>query len=402
MARGAPDRMVAKPATIALYVHDLAYTGVVRNTLAIAEALAEDGHRVQIVTALPGGDVPAGVDHVALFARPMRRRKLEQLSVIPALRRYLRRERPSIAISTGNHSHAVVWTSALGLSGTKRVYRISNDLRRSMTGAPSGGLVKRWLRAHFTRQLVRGAHRLVLVSPSLLDDPTLAAAPKGQATVIANGVDIAAARRRALEPSPHPWLDGDVPVVLAIGRLAPQKNFPNLLRAIALLNQDRPVGLIILGESRDAARAELLAQAKALGIGEQLLMPGTTDNVFAWLARADAFALPSWWEGSPNVLLEAMAVRTPVVASRTAGNAAELVRDDAGYLVDPADPVDIAAALERQLDSETRRIPGDRIDEFDLASTLSAWCLFIRKLGASKLDRRAQQSPTRLPEVSDS
>lgn len=373
--------MVGLRGTITLYVHELAHTGVVRNTQAVAKALANDGHRVQIVTALPGGAVPEGVEHLGLLRGPMRFRRLEQLAVIPALRRYLRREQPDIAISMGNHSHAVMWAAAAGLHDTCRVYRISNDLTRTMAGAPRGGALKQWSRRRFTRLLARRSDALVLVSPSLLGDPVLAAAHAGgRATVIANGVEIEAARRRALEPSPHPWLECDRPTVLAIGRLAAQKNLPNLLQAIALLNDQLPARLIILGESRDAARAELIAQAEHLGIGQHVLLPGSTDNVFAWLARASVFVLPSWWEGSPNVLLEAMAVGTPVVASRTAGNAADIVGEKAGYLTDPADPAAIASALARQLDPATRIVPGDRIKEFDLANTLFAWRSLVRDL----------------------
>ena len=61
-------------------------------------------------------------------------------------------------------------------------------------------------------------------------------------------------------------------------------------------------------------------------------------------AHADAFVLPSWWEGSPNVLLEAMAVDVPIVASRSAGNAVDLLDDGrCGLLVDPADAAAMAA-----------------------------------------------------------
>lgn len=394
MARIAADRMVGGPATVALYVHELAHTGVVRNTLAVARALADDGHRVQIITALPGGAVPDGVEHLSLLRGAMRRRRIEQLSVIPALRRYLRRTKPDISISMGNHSHAVMWVAAAGLRDTARVYRISNDLARTMTGAPRGGALKQWLRRRFAGLLVESSDALVLVSPSLLDDPSFAAAhADGKAVVIANGVDIDTARRRALGPSQHPWLDDNQPKILAIGRLAAQKNLPNLLQAIARLKDRIPARLIILGESRDAARAELIAEAERLGIGQQLLLPGTTDNVFAWLARADVFALPSWWEGSPNVLLEAMAVGTPVVASRTAGNAADIVGENAGYLVDPADPDAIASALARQLDPATRIVPGDRVNDFDLGNMLLAWRAFVRDL----LGKRQRPPASALP-----
>lgn len=370
---------------VALYVHALAHTGVVKNVLAVADGLREAGHGVDLVTALPGGEAPSGVRHVPLLGTARPSRAIEHLAAVRPLRRYLRRECPRIAVSMGNHGHGPFWAASRGLSGTRFVYRISNELGQRPLGAPAGNRVKRWLRTRFAARLAADADALVLVSPHLLDDPVLAAAHRaGKAVVIPNGVDVAEARRRAAEPLDHEWLDGSQPTVLAIGRLAQQKNFPALLRAIARLAAERPVRLVILGESRDSARAELLAQARALGIDRRVLLPGTSDNVYAWLKRADVLALPSWWEGSSNVLLEAMAVGTPVVASRTAGSAAILVGDAHGLLVDPADPDALAAAIAAQLDPATRRPPGNRAQAFDLSATLAGWRGFI----AAQIERR--------------
>lgn len=363
---------------IALYVHELTHTGVVKNVLAVAGGLRDAGHGVDVVTALPGGEVPPGLRHVALLRRAKGSRTLEHLAAIPALRRYLRTDRPRVAVSMGNHGHGPFWAASAGVSHTRFVYRISNELGRRAAGAPSGHAVRRWLRTRFAALLARDADALVLVSPHLLEDPVLAAArAAGKAVVIANGVDVAEARRRAAEPLDHPWLDGSQPTVLAIGRLAPQKNLPTLLRAIARLAAERPVRLVILGESRDRARADLLAQARALGIGERVLLPGTTGNPYAWLERSDVLAFPSWWEGFSNVLLEAMAVGTPVVASRTAGSAAMLVGEAYGMLVDPADADALAAAIAAQLDPASRRPPGERAEDFELGITLAAWRAFI-------------------------
>lgn len=389
--------MVGARAAIILYVHELAHTGVVRNTLAVADALSKDGYGVQIVTALPGGQVPSGIEHVVLLGGPTRRRRLEQVAVIPALRRYLRRNRPAVAVSMGNHSHAVMWGAAIGLRNIRRVYRISNDLARTMIGAPGGGPLKRWMRATFSRLLIHHADALVLVSPSLLEDPTFAAAEaESRAVVIPNGVDVGAARRQAGVPLPHPWLGGDLPVVLAIGRLAPQKNFSTLLKAVALLNRQRAARLVILGESRDSARLELAAQAEQLGIADRLLLPGTVDNVFAWLACADVFALPSWWEGSPNVLLEAMAIGTPVVASRTAGNARSIIGDRYGRLVDPACPRAMASAIALQIDPATQIGPGDRALAYDARETMDSWGSLMGDLLDASPPSFAQRNRPRL------
>src|SRR3546814_6807722 len=92
---------------------------------------------------------------------------------------------------------------------------------------------------------------------------------------------------------------------------------------MAIACRTRPLRLIILGESRDDARRMLLARAEALGIAGAIDLPGRVDNVFPWLAQAKVFALPSLWEGAPNVLLEAMACGVPVVAAISAGNAGD-------------------------------------------------------------------------------
>src|SRR3546814_7193222 len=105
MARGWPDHV--GQAVIAIYVHDLSATGVVRNALDIARELAHHDHQVELVTALGGDDhrVPAGVSRHALLARPGRR-TIEHIRATPRLSRYLARRRPQDRKSTRlNSSH---------------------------------------------------------------------------------------------------------------------------------------------------------------------------------------------------------------------------------------------------------------------------------------------------------
>ncbi|MCI4588648.1 glycosyltransferase [Sphingobium sp. BYY-5] len=366
---------------ICVYVHALVATGVVRNARLIAADLAAQGHAVQLVTALPGGEGVPGVTHHALLekARPSRLR--EKLHAAIALRRHLLRERPTMLISAGNHGHGTAWAGSRGVPGLKRVYRISNDIMRVIPGAPSGG-VRRWGRIAMARLIAADAAHLVLVSPTLADTPAFAGAAREQRlSVIANGIDVVAARRRIGDAAPYPWLNEDVPVLLAIGRLAPQKNFDTLLRAFGLLRRERPARLIILGESRDDAREKLTAQARQIGIADDLALPGTVANVFPWLVRCDAFVLPSWWEGSANVLLEAMAVDAPCVASISAGNAAQLLNDGRhGLLIDPADAQAMAQAMARQIDPATRIRPGDRIAMFGMESVSAGWGKLVDRL----------------------
>ena len=363
---------------IALYVHALAATGVVRNARLLAGDFQARGHDVTLVTALPGGERVAGVQHHALLARAGGSRTLQKWRAIPRLHAYLCGARPDIMLSAGNHGHLTAMLGSRGIAGLRRIYRISNDLRRAAPGTP-GSLAGSLVRSLAMRLLAADADRLVLVSPTLVVGTFARALAKGRAHVIENAIDPAVARACAAGPSPHGCYDDGVPVIVAIGRLAPQKNFGTLLAAFALLRSDGIAArLVILGESRDGAQQALRDQADALGIGADLLLPGTVDNVFPWLARACAFVLPSWWEGSANVLLEAMALDVPVVASRSAGNAASLLEQGRhGLLVDPSDPAAMAQAMARQIDPMRAVRPGDRIDAYRLDGMLDAWAQAI-------------------------
>ena len=365
---------------IALYVHALAATGVVRNVRLLAADFRARGHVVELLTALPGGMGVEGVPHHALLPDTGGSRLLQKWRAMPRLHAHLRRHRPDLLISAGNHGHLTALLGSRMLPGLRRAYRISNDLRRVAPGTPKDALRSAG-RALVARLLAADADHLVLVSPTLANDtPAFGRArAQGRATVIENAIDPAIARARAAGPSPHICFDDGIPVIIAIGRLAPQKNFGTLLAAFAQLKQSGIAArLVILGESRDRSQQRLREQADALGIGADLLLPGTVDNVFPWLARAAAFILPSWWEGSANVLLEAMALDRPVVASHSAGNAASVLDQGRyGLLVDPADPAGMANALRQQIDPAAAIRPGNRIAAYRLDAMFDRWAMLL-------------------------
>jgi len=365
---------------IALYVHALAATGVVRNVRLLAADFRARGHDVALLTALPGGKGVDGVPHHALLPDTGGSRLLQKWRAMPRLHAHLRAHRPDLLMSAGNHGHLTALLGSRAMPGLRRLYRISNDLRRAAPGTPKSA-IRSIGRSLVARLLAADADHLLLVSPTLASDtPAFGRAlAQGRATIIENAIDPAIARARAVGPSPHGCFDDGVPVVLAIGRLAPQKNFGTLLTAFARLREGGTTArLVILGESRDDAQRLLRNQADALGIGADLLLPGTVDNVFPWIARAAAFILPSWWEGSANVLLEAMALNIPVVASHSAGNAASVLDGGRhGLLVDPADPAAMARALQHQIDPATALHPGDRIAAYGLEAMFDRWAALL-------------------------
>ena len=136
------------------------------------------------------------------------------------------------------------------------------------------------------------------------------------------------------------------PVVLAAGRLAPQKGFDILIDAAARLrNRELPPVLVIAGEGPLAG--QLAARARAAGVEARFL--GARTDVPALLAAADVVAVPSRWEGQPLALQEALRAGRPIVASR-AGGIPGLTGEQAAQLVDPGDPAALAAGLASVLD----------------------------------------------------
>lgn len=354
--------------SLAIFVYDLSATGVVRNALAVATHMQASGWRVTLVTCRPGGELSAqgeGIARLNLHDAPSpRSRSLDLAMSVLRLRRTIGELAPDVLLSAGNHAHFPCWLAMRGRARPVRVYRISNDPGHGR----GGGLARYSPRRLSMRLLVSDARRLIVVSPALAADPALAGhAAANKTVVIQNGVDVEKVRRLAADPDfVAPWASGGDPVVLAVGRLVAQKNLATLVEAMAIANRQRSLRLVILGHGTPAARAELMDRARACGLENKLALPGTCANPFAAMRRAELVAVPSLWEGSPNVLLEAMACGTPVVASRTAGNAAQILDHDRfGVLVDPLDPQEMAAAILRQCDSARWVLPGERAASYD-------------------------------------
>ena len=143
-------------------------------------------------------------------------------------------------------------------------------------------------------------------------------------------------------------------VLLAVGRLSREKGHADLVRAVARLRETGPdVGfkLVILGEGPERPAVE--EEARRLGVFESIVFAGHASDVRPFYALADALALPSHSEGSPNVLLEAMAAGVAVAATRV-GGVPEIASDEETALLVPAhDPDALAAAFGRLLSDTT-------------------------------------------------
>lgn len=347
---------------ITFYVHDLRTSGVLRDTMMVAQHTAER-HDTTVVAGHGDGffreEAERGGYRLEIL-RPSARGIAPKLGAVPSLRHWLRRQPPGVLVSMGNLGHATPWLAARGLDHVSRIYRISNEVSR-------GDGLRGVMRALWMGLLVADAARIALVGSALRRYPLFGRALEaGRAVEVASGVDCQRANALARAPSPHGWFGEDIPVVLGIGRLRPQKNFDVLIDAVGRIARLRPIRLIIVGGGTQAERARLERLVASAGLAGNFLLAGETDNVFAWAARAAVFALPSRWEGSSLALLEALAVGTPVVASVLAGDAADVLGHGRyGLLFDGDDAGALAAAIMIQMSDRAVR-PGDRALDYGL------------------------------------
>ncbi|NIR59512.1 MAG: glycosyltransferase, partial [Gammaproteobacteria bacterium] len=170
--------------------------------------------------------------------------------------------------------------------------------------------------------------------------------PRERVHIVPNPVVGSILYELAEQPVSHPWLASkERPVLIAGGRLAGVKDYPTLLRALALLKAEgSSVRLIVLGEGGHRARLSRLASR--LGIADRTHLVGHTDNAYAYIARADGVVLSSRREGNPNVLIEAMALGTPVASTDCPSGPRELLH---GGVLGPLVPVGDWRALARAM-----------------------------------------------------
>jgi glycosyltransferase involved in cell wall biosynthesis len=143
------------------------------------------------------------------------------------------------------------------------------------------------------------------------------------------------------------------PIAVSIGRHVPEKGYRHLVDGAARLERTKPdVHWILVGDGE--LRGELEAQAQRLGLVSHVHFTGWRDDVAEMLALADVFVLPSESEGFGRVLVEAMAMGRPVVATNVGGIPDIVLDGETGLLVEPANAAALADAVRALVDEPAR------------------------------------------------
>jgi teichuronic acid biosynthesis glycosyltransferase TuaC len=205
--------------------------------------------------------------------------------------------------------------------------------------------------AMYTRKVLREADFLVTVSEDLRQTAlAMGASPERSRSVI-NGCDLSAFRvmdraeaRRILK------LDRGAPTVVYIGRMDVKKGLRELVEASTKVHARRPnLQVYLVGEGADRPQVRNAIAAHGAGAYIHDLPACPPDQVALWMAAADLVTLPSYMEGCPNVVMEALACGRPVVAT-TVGGIPEIMSNECGRLIPPHDSAALAEALNTVLD----------------------------------------------------
>lgn len=271
-----------------------------------------------------------------------------------ALCRYLASRRPASILSYLNDSNLNLMLAALVCRGdTRYLPSVRNHISTATQQTQS-----KWLRS--VPVLMRRYFPLadLVVAPSVgvsEDVMAITGLPGSRIAVVHNPVFRPEIIELSQRPVDHPWLaDRAAPVLVAAGKLKPQKDFATLLKAFAKVREKRPVHLLILGEGAERSALEQLVGE--LGIAADVDMPGYVENPYPYFRQADVFVLSSAWEGLPNVLIEAMACGCPVVATDCPSGPSEILdQGRIGRLVPVGDVSALAAAIDATLDAPAPR-----------------------------------------------
>ncbi|HLI41029.1 MAG TPA: glycosyltransferase family 4 protein [Streptosporangiaceae bacterium] len=333
--------------------------GIARHVKMLADGCAARGVQAAVFgPARTGRDIGLSGAHVTFAPAEIgdRTRVLGDLRTIARLRRLLAAWRPDVVHAHGLRAGALtaVATSLVRPAG----YAARPALVVTVHNAPPAGVLAAATYRVLELTAARGAVSVLCVSPDLEDRMRAAGARRvGRAVVAAPAAPPVGASgpaappvgasARAAPPAPAVGAAAQTsrasrrPVVLAAGRLAPQKGFGTLLEAAARWRDIRPEPVLVIAGA-GPLEADLRRKAASLGLAVQFA--GHRRDVQALLDMADVFVLPSRWEGQPLVLQEALRAGAAIVATRVGGVAA-LTGERAALLVPPGDPERLAAAV---------------------------------------------------------
>lgn len=341
-----------KSRLISLFLPSVNGGGAERAMLVFANELLKKDFLVDLIVAKLEGalrsTIPTGVRVVDLGSSRM-------LAAIPRLVRYFRTSNPAAIFSTITHANIAAACAA-------RYARVSAPVVIRQSNTPlseTQDSFGRMLASHFIPLSYRLADAIIAVSEGVREQLIcISPSCEGKTRVLPTPVLTEDVRVLAQEDVDHPWFnDYSIPLVVSAGRLKPHKGMLDLIHAFHQVRNNKHVRLLILGEGPDRTRLE--TEIVRLNLRDDVALPGFTPNPFPFMKRASVFVLASHYEGLPNVLIQALGLGTPVVATDCESGPAEILEGGRwgklvklGSVDGLADAIDQSLNLPRQSEAQ--------------------------------------------------
>lgn len=324
---------------IACFFATSGHSGVDRAMKHLIPALLKRGYPVDLLHVRKHGPYieEEGVNIVDLGSKHV-------YPSLPAVVSYLKREKPFVMLTDKDRVNRTA-IFAKKLAGVDTRLILSSGTTISIDLA-SRDWFDRWSQRISMGKLYPYADNVIVTSVGVADDM---AAYTGLAreliTVVPSPVVPAGCFERSHPRPDHRWFQaGEPPVILGVGELCMRKDFQMLLRAFAQVRAQRKCRLVILGKGRQ--HDELVELARSLGVDKDVDFAGFQANPYAYMQHAALFAFTSRWEGLGFVVIEALALGTPVVSTDCPSGPREILQDGKyGQLVPVGDDSAMAQAI---------------------------------------------------------
>jgi len=339
---------------ILVVLHDLPLGGTERVALRLTEAWAKAGHEVTLLCGAATGAQASLVSPAVELVEcvpPIPRGFGSRLRLGQAVAEHLRRHPADVLFVPGNFHWSISRSVAQRLGAVRPIIvaQVSSPIFKH---GRSG--FKQWTFEAGARRRLRDADALVTLSPQ-----TIPEADQLLGRRIASAIPLP-----ALEDDVRPNGAASGKLIVAAGRLAPEKGYDVALKAFAKV-QDPQARLAFVGDG--PLRAELEALAESLGVRDRVEFVGYAPDIGPWLDRARLLLLSSWHEGFGAVIVEALGRGRPVVATACTPAIKDLLwRPAHGRAVKPGDIDGLASALQAELE-------GDAPDPEALADAVAAY-----------------------------
>lgn len=338
---------------ITFFIPTLEGGGSEKSIIRLIKALNEKNFSIVLLVANKKGElveeIPENVEVEDLNVQKIR-------SAFFKLIKYFKSKKPDVFVSFLSHANVIAILAKI-FSRAKTKIIVSERITFTFTPQITKNFKNKLLTIFFLNPLVKITYPLsdaiVCNSNGVAEDLSKFLRKKGKIKVIYNPVVSEKLFELAEEAVDHPWfLDKNIPIILAAGRLNKQKDYPTLLKAFSLVLKEKKARLVILGKGEERKKLENLIEK--LNISDKVILLGFQKNPFKFMKRATIFVLSSKVEGFPNVLVEAMALGVPVVSTNCPSGPNEIIKNgENGFLVPVGDEKALAEAILRLLNDSS-------------------------------------------------